>query len=288
MKTAFFSVIYPASERYLDDFFTSLTEQSFQNFDVVIVNDGVKDTQRLKQAYPSLSMIILDRTDNIAKLREFGINYLIASGYDAVIFGDSDDWFSPNRVECSLELLKIHPIVVNDVTLVSEDTKVMQERYFSKRIHNRETVTLDMILEKNLFGLSNTAIKLDGIETVTFNPSLIAVDWFFYTLLLLRGNTACFTNETTSYYRQYNANTAGLNKADSVLFERGLQTKLAHYENLKEYGKVFKEKFQYFKKITAQDDIRNGYIHFCQKHYQTNFDLWWWENIRSDFETDRQ
>ena len=49
--------------------------------------------------------------------REKGINYCINQGYDILIFGDSDDYFSRNRVEKSIELLSKYSIVVNDLNL---------------------------------------------------------------------------------------------------------------------------------------------------------------------------
>ena len=63
---------------------------------------------------------------------------------------------------------------------------------------------------KNIFGLTNTAIKLENISKVIFDDKVIAVDWYFFKTLLKQGLKAVFTNEIVTYYRQYENNTIGL------------------------------------------------------------------------------
>lgn len=218
MKTAFLTTIFPMDKQYLQDFFDSLKNQTDKNFDVIVVNDGYKNFEEIKSAYNQvLNIIELQYSNTPAKNREYGINYCIEKKYDVLIFGDSDDYFANNRVEKSLEFLKKSDILVNDLSLFGE-SGIYEEKYLSHRLKNLEVVNFEFIKDKNIFGMTNTAIKLKNITKVSFDEKIIAVDWYFFKTLLGQGLKAIFTNETVSFYRQYDNNTVGLSVEDNTYY----------------------------------------------------------------------
>ena len=75
-KVAFLTAIYPMPTKYLYDFFISLTEQTYKNFDIVVVNDGFKRFNGIKRRF-NLNIIELKHSSTPAKNREYGINYII-------------------------------------------------------------------------------------------------------------------------------------------------------------------------------------------------------------------
>ena len=197
------------NERFLIDFFDSLSRQTYDKFDVVVVNDGYDNFNDIKKKYQKLSIVELPYSKTVAKNREYGINYCIDEKYDVIVFGDSDDYFSDNRVEKSIEFLSNHDIVVNDLTLF-DNTGIVEHKYISNRVNNKSIIHFNFIKDKNIFGMSNTAINLNILDKVAFDKSLVAVDWFMFKNLLKLDYKAIFTNETISYYRQYSGNTIGL------------------------------------------------------------------------------
>ena len=210
MKIAFLTTIFRMNKKYLHDFFKSLKNQTHQNFDVIVVNDCNKDFEKIKRLYnQKLNIIELQYSDTPEKNREYGINYCIDCKYDVLIFGDSDDYFKNNRVEKSLYFLKEADIVVNDLSLFDKNG-IYEKKYLSHRLKNLEVVNAKFIKDKNIFGLSNTAIKLRNIKKVTFNSKIIAIDWYFFKKKLKQGLKAIFTNETETFYRQYEHNAIGL------------------------------------------------------------------------------
>lgn len=209
-KTAFLSIVFPKNEKYLNFFFDSLSEQTNKDFDLIIVNDGLKNFNFYKDLYSNLNIISINSSYSPAKNREVGINYCIDQKYDFLIFGDSDDYFQNNRIEKSLELLKITDVVVNDLSLFNSNG-VYEKKYLSNRIKNLDKITVEFIKDKNIFGMTNTAIKMNNLEKVKFEEKILAVDWFFFKNLLNKGLNAIFTNETISFYRQHKKNTVGLN-----------------------------------------------------------------------------
>jgi len=209
-KIAFLTTVFPMKEQYLYDFFDSLSEQTYNQFDIVVVNDGYENFNKIKNKYKKLNIIELPFSSTISKNREYGINYIIDNQYSILIFGDSDDYFSSNRVEKSLELLETNDIVVNDLSLFNEHD-VYCKKYISNRISNNTQVKYDFIKDKNIFGFTNTAINIKILDIkVKFDKNIVAVDWFFYKNLLKLTFSAIFTYETETFYRQYESNTVGL------------------------------------------------------------------------------
>ena len=100
-------------------------------------------------------------------------------------------------------------VVVNDLSLFNNNG-VYEKKYISNRLNNLDVINPEFINDKNIFGMSNTAIKLKNIKKVSFNDNIIAVDWYFFKAILKQGLQAVFTNETESFYRQHENNMVGL------------------------------------------------------------------------------
>lgn len=263
MKVAFLTTIFPMNKRYLYDFFNSLEEQTYKNFEIIVVNDGYEYFEEIKTSYnKNLKIIELQYSNTPAKNREYGINYCIDNKYDILIFGDSDDFFQKNRVEKSLEFLRENDIVVNDLSLFNKSS-TYEEKYLSNRIRNLQLIDFEFIKDKNIFGLSNTAIKLNNLKKINIPDNLIAVDWYFFTLLLYEGQKAIFINETVSYYRQYEENTVGIKELDEFSFKKALKVKKLHYEALKDKINGFDTK------LKELSDIR------FDNQEKINNPLWW-------------
>ena len=57
-KVAFLTTIFPNNDEYLDNFFDSLKNQTFKDFDVIIVNDNYEDFDNIRKKYKqSLNLI---------------------------------------------------------------------------------------------------------------------------------------------------------------------------------------------------------------------------------------
>ncbi len=214
-KIAFLTTIFPMKIEYLYDFFNSLEKQTYKTFDIIVINDDYDNFELLIAKFNTLNIIEVKYSNTIAKNREYGIKYIIENNYDILIFGDSDDYFMENRVEKSIDLLSKYDIVVNDLTLFDKKDIIIN-KYISNRIQNHTMITYKFIEDKNIFGLSNTAINVHILDKIVFNKDLVAVDWFLYKYLLKLKYSAIFTNETETYYRQYENNTIGLDTQNGI------------------------------------------------------------------------
>lgn len=267
-KIAFLTTIFPMKKEYLDHFFNSLLNQTYKKFEIIVVNDGYEDFNIIKQKFKTLKIIELRYKNTPAKNREYGINYVKDNNYEILIFGDSDDYFENNRIEESIELLKEYEIVVNDLSLFNANG-IYKKKYLSNRVTNNEIIDFKFILEKNIFGLSNTAINLKVIDTVHFNSNLIAVDWYLFSILLLKTKRAIFTNKTLTYYRQYSENTIGIGEITADNLTNIIKVKKIHYRLMKKHHYCYEELYKDVIELGNKKNVIN------LKDLQIKNPLWW-------------
>ncbi|WP_447636460.1 glycosyltransferase family 2 protein [Flavobacterium microcysteis] len=106
----FFSVIIPLynKENSIKNTLNSLLAQTFNDFEVIIVNDGSTDQSESKALEVNDARIRLFSTENsgVSKARNYGISK--ASG-TLVAFLDADDYWFPNHLEHLSNLYKMFP-----------------------------------------------------------------------------------------------------------------------------------------------------------------------------------
>ncbi|MFY0631389.1 MAG: glycosyltransferase family 2 protein [Flavobacteriaceae bacterium] len=272
-KVVVFTTVFPNSYKYLDEFLNSLQTQTFLDFDLFIVNDGVEDLSRKIKKYDSLNTIIIDVNFTISKNREVGINHIVKLGYEYVVFIDSDDYVENNRLEVSLKKIKNFDIIVNELSLFDEKS-IYNKNYFSKRIENDCRINESFIVDKNIFGLSNTTVKVSLLKGIEFNKDLKVVDWFLFNVLLSKGATAIFTNQTKTYYRQYDDNLSSIDKYDKKYLINCISVKKDHYKEMSPINEKYK---QLYRKCQALESavLSNNYTFDYKKENEKN--LFWWE-----------
>ena len=253
-QIAFLTTIFPMKEEYLYDFFNSLNNQTFKDFDLVVLNDNYPNFDLIRKQFKSLRIKEIMVSDTPLRNRQYGLDFVKASNYDIIIFGDSDDYFSRNRVEVTVKKLKSYDMVVNDLSVFNADG-VYEEKYFSNRIKNNAEITIEVIKDKNIFGMSNTALRVKHMGNIFYDPELIALDWYIFSLALLNSGLAIFTNEAETFYRQHDKNTVGIGRLNKETFRRGVGIKLKHYELLsreyKQFRSLLKEMHTLNKKVRS-------------------------------------
>jgi len=275
-KIAFLTVVFPMEENYLTDFFSSLSAQTFKNFDLVVVNDQLQNLDKMIAQFADLKITVLNFSDTPLKNRQHGIEFILANNYDIVIFGDSDDYFSSNRVEVSIEKLAKYDVVVNDLSAFN-DSGVYQKKYFSNRLQNDTEISIEYIKDKNIFGMSNTALRVRSIGNIIYDSDLIAFDWYIFSLALLKSGVGLFTNECETFYRQHRGNTVGIGKLDRKLFIKGLAVKKKQYELLSKEDKRFESflnEIDILSLLVLDEDLLDTIIASDIKY------PFWWEQIK--------
>lgn len=127
------SVIVPVYnvENYLAKCLDSLVRQTYQNIEILVVNDGSKDhsehiIQEYAQKYPEKIKPFIKENGGLSDARNFGIDH--ATG-DYLGFVDSDDYVAPSMFEEMVHLAEKHQskMVICNIQKVDENGKVTQK-----------------------------------------------------------------------------------------------------------------------------------------------------------------
>lgn len=284
-------VIYPGTEDFINDYFFSLNNQSYKNYDIWIFNDGLDNRllREYKDKYNQLNIFFKTLNDNYtpAEIRELAIKGT-KDKYDYIIFTDVDDYFSSSRIEKSVNKLQYYDFCYNDMILVnSNGERITRNTYFENKNNPLIVSDFNQLLNKNFCGLSNTAVNLKRInlDFLKIPSNLIAVDWWIFSLLTIRGYKGYFLDDTYTYYRQHESNTVGgLCKISEEQLLSGLYVKKEQYRSLLEYypskfnasiKKKLDEIFILEKKIKEKTNLKK-YLDYINSE---NKEFMWWENI---------
>ena len=97
------SIILPVynSEDYIERCVESILNQTYKDFEIIIINDGSKDNSqeiidRYKEEYPDTIVAIEQKNKGVARTRNYGIQ--IANG-KYIMFIDNDDFMDKDYVE---------------------------------------------------------------------------------------------------------------------------------------------------------------------------------------------
>lgn len=262
---------------FFDDFFKSIDEQDDKDFEVLLINDGVENLEDYLKNYPEIQFSVLDYTNTPAKIRERGLELLRQEGYEYIVFADSDDYFSNNRVSVSKNLLMQYDLVASEIVIVDQHGDTIEPDYFSNRISDCQIISRDYLIDKNIFGLGNSAIKGSLLKPITIPQELVAVDWFIFSNLMVGNTKAIFSNAAKCYYRQHHNNAIGFTEITPERLKKSIKNKLLHYKAMSSEHSEYEA---YYKLIEETETyIKHNFDTYYNKINNLNLDhpLWWEE-----------
>lgn len=135
---------------HLEAALNSILEQSYQNFELIIINDGsTDDTKKIIQSYHDSRIVLIDRENRglVASLNE-GIQK--ARG-EYIARQDADDWSSPQRLSKQVAFLDAHP----EIGLVASFANLVDAKGQAKGSYQTPYLSLDL---KRRLHLGNTFV----------------------------------------------------------------------------------------------------------------------------------
>jgi len=287
-NTLLIGVIYPKVQKYLADYYKSIKSQDMNKFDILILNDGFIGGFPLKNK--RITIIDIRNKLTPAEIRMLGIKYAIENDYKYIIFSDTDDYFSSNRISVSINKLVKYDFVFNELYLINEKKDVIQKSYYNNILKKVEYASYLEIINGNLFGLGNAAVKVNRLKELFIPKEIIALDWWIFSILLLNKCKGEFIKEAITYYRQHNNNFIGISKKlNKIILQKGIKTKRIHYKNLliycedhkmKKATKIYSKKLEEINtlnKYIQDDSFCKRYIDVINKNYSKIFNGWWSE-----------
>jgi len=103
-------------EKYLDDYFNGLLNQTYKNIELILFDDGSKDgswekicsyESKLKGAFPR---VICERHNDMGAHREVDLALKVVRGEFLCIY-EADDYYLPEKVQENVNYLINHPRV---------------------------------------------------------------------------------------------------------------------------------------------------------------------------------
>ena len=284
--TLLIGVIYHGIEKYLLEYCNSIKSQDTDNFDTLILNDQFIGRFPLKNN--RVTLLNIENKHTPSEIRLLGIRYALNNNYKYIVFSDADDYFSINRISLSKNRLKNNDFAFNNIKLVNEiGMDINNQNYFNLKI-KKEYFSYIELIDRNIFGFTNTAVKVNNLKDLYIPKEIIAVDWWLFSVLLLNRCKGGFIKEVISYYRQHNDNFIGISdKLNKTILQKGIKTKQIHYKNLliycedhkmKEATKIYCKKLEEINTLNnyiKDDNFSERYIKIINKNYKKIYSGWW-------------
>jgi hypothetical protein len=289
-----FSVLYPGMESFWPDYVNSINSQTFKEFDIVLYFDKTNQepdikTIKVKNVFPCREK---NENKTPAEIRDWGINYALDNNYSILIFADTDDYYSSDRIEKTIYYLHSFDFVLNELNLIDREGSLLLEDVYKSLNFVQIIDNIDLIIDKNLIGFSNSAINTSHITRINTQPDIIAYDWWFYSVQLLKGLKGKLIDDTHTYYRQYNSNSVGIRrKLETSGLKQGIKVKKNHYNalyhycelnHISNYKTVFYEKLNEMlelENMISDEKFLNKYVNTVNKNYSKIYCGWWSEII---------
>jgi glycosyltransferase involved in cell wall biosynthesis len=201
METPLVSVVIPTfnSEKYISDTIISVQNQSYQNWEIILVDDGSTDTTRTIittfltdkriQFYP------LGKNSGTGVARNFGVSKA-AGKY--IAFLDADDMWKPEKLEKQIDFLKKNnlPFTFSFYDCINEDGKSL-----NKRVEAPQNLSYLQLFFCNYVGNLTGIYDVDYFGKIAISSIRKRQDWMHWLIILKKIKTAKPVPESLAIYR---------------------------------------------------------------------------------------
>lgn len=243
-----FSVIIPLfnKEKYIIRAIKSILNQTFQNFEIIIVNDGSTDSSVIKisEINDARIKLINQKNSGVSASRNLGVKN---SSFDFVTFLDADDTWEPTFLEELYFLIDKYPnmgIYATNNFFISSDNKKTYQEY--SVLFNGDTrgiinnyFELFAKYKKSPFSNSNICIPRRIFENVGGykNGVKLTEDSDLWCRIAFKEPIAYSISPLANYYLNTDGNTHSIFIADEFqvtkTLKKALNDKLIKFEQIK-------------------------------------------------------
>lgn len=170
------SIITPCynGETFLDNYFASVLSQTYDNLELIFVNDG--STDRTEEIALSYRQALEERGIIYKYLHQpnGGQANAMNTGFQEMtgtylVWPDSDDLLSPDSIEKRVAFLERHPdfgMVRSNADALDWETKERRYRFSEHPNRFREDIFLDLILEETYCACGCYMIRTDAFREI--------------------------------------------------------------------------------------------------------------------------
>lgn len=248
----FYSVIIPFynTEKYIDQCLRSVLEQSFQDYEIIVVNDGSTDASeqivsRLAAQSPAVSVKRIGHS-GAGAARNAGME---AARGEYVIFLDADDyWTNPYLLEHIHDKLQEHKadLVMFQMDKYTEDGKILKKYRKGAFPSGKACFRLDEVYEtlvtdgQVLASSCNKCVRRGLLKNsdIRFQEGGLAEDIDWVLQLFSHVESISFLDEISYAYRQHQKGSASSNTAGAEYQARMVKDWAAKQKQKQKQGKA--------------------------------------------------
>lgn len=152
MKFSIIVPIYNIKKEYLVECIDSIMQQSYRDFEIILVNDGSFNgcdiwCDEYAVEYPNYVKVLHKNNEGVSEARNTGIKN---STGDYLIFVDPDDWIEKNMLELIKNVIKINSFDILNLSYISEfkNSSIkheVSEEYFVLNNRQKEEAILKLV-----------------------------------------------------------------------------------------------------------------------------------------------
>ncbi|GAB4190982.1 MAG: glycosyltransferase [Coleofasciculaceae cyanobacterium] len=239
------SVIIPVynGEKTILKTIQSVQEQTFSNFEIIVINDGSTDgtLEQVSTVQDSRIKIFSYTNGGLSVARNRGISH--ATG-EFLTFLDADDLWTPDKLELQLAALQAHP----EAGLAYSWTVSMDEK--GEKFHPGISVSYEgnvyrqLLLGNFIASGSNAMLRKQAIESAgEFDPTLKSIEDWDYWLRVVPHWSFVVVPKPQILYRQSSSSMSAkvekMEKCALIVVERAFQSAPQELQHLKSQSLAF-------------------------------------------------
>lgn len=252
------SIIVPCynQAQYLDEALQSVLDQTYQDWECIIVNDGSQDqTEAIAQKWVTRDnrfIYLFKENGGLSSARNAGLK--VAKG-DYIQFLDSDDCIANTKLELSLKHIDLEKskgvkVAISNFRMFVDNPQNTSAPYCNL---NSELFNFDCLLyqweESFSIPIHCGFFEASFFESFSFPENLKAKeDWVMWVSLFHKGCKASFIDQPLAFYRR---------NPDSITMTMDMFSD-------------FIKAYEYFELILSTEQFRSFTIHLLTKYYRSD------------------
>ena len=258
------SVVIPVynCEKYLEKCLNSVINQTYQDIEIICINDGSTDNSLniLKEYALKDPRIKIISTANMGLSNARNVGIKKASG-EYISFVDSDDWLEPQAYQLAIEAFIQHNTdfvaylsnIVPDNDNIDPNWLNITKNYHKLKLNGVNYIDIKTY-KKTTVTVNNKIFKTSIIKNndINFPVGILFEDNAFITKYFLHGKLGYYIDIPLYNYRQ---------RKDSIMYRR---LKHTHTTISLDHLKIFQDVYEYYLKRNAIEqykDILNACLH---------------------------
>ena len=208
INNALISVIIPVYnvEQYLHKCIDSILEQTFQNFELILVDDGSTDNSgKICDEYA-----IKDKRIIVIHQNNAGVSAARNTGLDSakgeyIYFLDSDDWIESNALELLISLIEKNNLDLSIMEIKETDNEKTSYEKKDEIIYYSGDEVLNFFLKEQRVSvvMGNKLYKKELFNKLRFPVGLRHEDEWISSDIFCKAQKIAFTKQACIFYRQH-------------------------------------------------------------------------------------